>query len=340
MSLLHQVLKDIDQRTEPVTVAVPSLQLHAPSSVFSGWLPVGVLLTALTMIGWFFWSANDGQNSALSVAEYAAPRVAAEDRATSAALVQPPVTHPSLTQVSLVQPTLASVVTATAEKPDQTVKAAEHPSAVADVPRATPVALHQVKEDSPSASVATQPQPAAENKTIQAAATVSSPATGVIVERRQDNAHTAYVGALNALKNKHYAQALSQIEQALATDKNPAYQALKLRIFLEEKNSDQFIAYFRQHADNRHEHWLAVAAPGLHMLGHPELAVAPYQQLIVLQPEVVNWPLALASAWEDQTKPAPAVAVLKNVIAHYRLTPSQKQWVVRKIEVLGGQSRS
>ncbi len=325
MSMLHQVLKDIDQRTEPVSVAVPSLQLDAPSNAFRGWLPVISLLVTLMLIAGLFWSVTDDQNSAHSVPDYAALTVA---------------TDYTETLPTQSQPLVPAVVAPAAANPDQTIPASVNPATVTEAPPSISVAVNQVKEDSSPVSADPEPQPAVKNNTLQAIAASSSPATGIVVERRPDNAHTAYVSALSALKNQDYGQAISQIERALASDNNPNYQALKLRIFLEEKNREQFVAYFREHAENRNEHWLAVAAPGLHMLGHPDLAVAPYQQLIVLQPGVVNWPLALASAWEDQTKPAPAVAVLKNVIAHYRLTPSQKQWVVRKIEVLGGQSRS
>ncbi|MAS24534.1 MAG: hypothetical protein CMI03_07505 [Oceanospirillaceae bacterium] len=165
----------------------------------------------------------------------------------------------------------------------------------------------------------------------------TEPSATVRVIRRTSDGRALYLQALSALNNAQPERALNLINQVL--DNAPPevagdYRTLKLRILLEQKDAGGFLNFYRQNAESSSLNWLAVAAPGLHMLGFSHEAVVPYQKLILRQPDVVNWPLALASAWEDQGKAAAAIAVLENTQIHYALSAEQNRWLQQRLERL------
>ena len=176
-----------------------------------------------------------------------------------------------------------------------------------------------------------------ETEEVQTQQKQTEPSATVRVIRRTSDGRALYLQALSALNNAQPERALNLINQVL--DNAPPevagdYRTLKLRILLEQKDAGGFLNFYRQNAESSSLNWLAVAAPGLHMLGFSHEAVVPYQKLILRQPDVVNWPLALASAWEDQGKAAAAIAVLENTQIHYALSAEQNRWLQQRLERL------
>ena len=349
MSLLHQVLQDIDRR-EARSLALPGqLSLPAEAAERRYFMPALLSLAVLTAAG--LWLFVDQQNSSVVQPSVRAAVLAADKITTAekaAPLITPDVSYIAL--VSMPERPLAAI-NSEAEKPAQ-IQAAEVNEPVVQEDEVRTVELSpavmpvQVAEQNSAVikqPAATQPPGQEKNVAEKKASTVEqhqTTAPAVSVQRSETAAQLAYREALDASRQGRFALALNRIDRAIAADPQAAYLALRLRILLEQKNADAFIAFFREHQQLQDVQWLSVAAPGLHMLGQAAMAIPPYQQLVVSEPDEVKWPLALASAWEAEQKPAPARAVLVNVLKHYPLTRSQQQWVEQRIEVLSGNSGS
>lgn len=306
MSLLHQVLQDIDRR-EPVTALPGALSAPAEQSRRFPVLTVVVTLVVVAVFVAFVLMQRSGL-----------PQGAVEPALVSSAATAavPQVAENKLAENKVVTPAAAQTLLAAQRQSEAEVSAA-------------PEQLSRVVAEERIAA------PAAAVKTLTAdRAEPSEAAPAARVIRRHSDAQQKYLSALTALQNGQADQALLAVEQALALNSAPDYRTLKLRILLEQSDRQAFVDYYRAQRSDNDEHWLAVAAPGLHMLGYAADAVVPYQQLIVLQPGVVNWPLALAAAWEAQGKPLPARSVLENTLMHYSLTPEQRRWVTGKIQQL------
>ncbi len=307
MSLLHQVLQDIDRR-EPVAVLPGALSAPAEQSRRFPLLTVLAALVVLVLFVAFVLMQRPGLPQGVV-------KPALVSSAETAAVV-PQVVENKVAENKVV--TQAEALTVATEK-------------------RPPVAEVSAAPDTQSQVVAEQrlAEPPAPVKAFTAdTADHSEAAPAARVIRRHSDAQQKYLSALTALQNGQADQALIAVDQALALNSAPDYRTLKLRILLEQSDRQAFVDYYRVHRSDNNEHWLAVAAPGLHMLGYAADAVVPYQQLIVLQPGVTNWPLALATAWEAQGKPLPARSVLENTLMHYSLTPEQRRWVAGKIQQL------
>lgn len=306
MSLLHQVLQDIDRR-EPVTALPGALSAPAEQSRRFPVLTVVVTLVVVAVFVAFVLTQRSGL-----------PQGAVEPALVSSAATAavPQVAENKLAENKVVIPAAAQTLVAAQRQSEAEVSAA---------PEQLPQVVAEERIAAPVAAVKALTADRAEHSE-------AVPAARVI--RRHSDAQQKYLSALTALQNGQADQALLAVEQALALNSAPDYRTLKLRILLEQSDRQAFVDYYRAQRSDNDEHWLAVAAPGLHMLGYAADAVVPYQQLIVLQPGVVNWPLALAAAWEAQGKPLPARSVLENTLMHYSLTPEQRRWVTGKIQQL------
>ena len=313
MSLLHQVLRDIDQR-ESQAPLIPSLFKYSASAPRGGADRVFAFFAVFTLLAAVFWFAWHATQHPADDAVIAVPAVIA---------VQPKESIQSTPEAVLQSVPAGGVLPVTAEVKNTPSTLPITPAPVADIP-------------APRPPLSVQHQPAAPVRVQRERLVMSDKAvvTSSAVVRRSDKSTVAYRAALTALQKKDTAQALDNINAALASDGRDEYRTLKLRILLEQGDAAAFTRFYQQHDSISDAGWLAVAAPGLHMLGHPELAVVPYQNLIVRQPAVANWPLALASAWEAQGKPLPARSVLENTLTHYVLTSAQRQWVQQKIQQL------
>jgi len=336
MSLLHNVLRDIDRRDNGGAAVLP-IQLSGYSdtgrhfSALKKTLSVALPLITAGVL-WFALKPLPATEENTAVAatdrQAAAPLikvdVAVEDRVADQPLELNSVPAALPLKEPLPAPSLAIEETEIAERFVATVS---DKSTVEKNEPEKPVAEGTVAEDiAPAEKRAEKLMPVSEQKKLP---------QPVKISRRQNSAHQLYVKAVSALSdNNDPLQALILINQAISQiqpDLKEDYLTLKLRILLEQKSSDEFLKWYQKYSQINSAGWLAVAAPGLHMLGFEQQAVVPYQKLIVLQPQVVNWPLALASAWETLEQKSSAIAVLENTRLHYSLTSAQSQWISTKL---------
>ncbi|MCD8523446.1 MAG: tetratricopeptide repeat protein [Saccharospirillaceae bacterium] len=353
MSLLHQVLQDIDQRDAAKPVLPHRLQMNqddaAPAAAMacsgsekSGFIVPAdvsrrtfytVFLLLMVLPALLYFSLN---NPSESVAEHTQTVSAGHDGSV--------LEH-------------QESVTAQAGIPWVSDMVVSHPSGIAadGVPS---VSVDSVSVDSvPIHSAAVPDRIAAESEEIRLLragpetqenkSALATPATSAdtpsaagdsVADRRLSvvpSGHKAqqyYLQASTYMAEKNFSQALSAVDQALALDVRDDYLAIKLRIFWELKEDQQFLQLYNQNTAIVHPYWLAVAAPGLHMLGQFDDAVRVYQQLILLQPEIVNWPLALAQALQSAGREQQALRVLESLYQQKRLTPDQQRWVEQTLK--------
>ena len=370
MSLLHQVLQDIDKRD-----AVPSALPHA--------LQMSHESAALAASGTAYSASERAHSGAFSLKELSIKSI--QPLLWSALIFVPAVfyfLHHDASQpeaastVNTVTPVTSFVAEKQPGKPlvlrdnNNAAEQAEALSVQALVPfapeapadpiiaetvaaepvAAEPVAVQRVADMSRS-SAAEKTQSsirALETQKIKpavaAAATKNSSAfntTNTVSESRSSvvrsgqQAQQYYRQATEYMAVKQFSQALSAVDQALAIEIREDYLAIKLRIYLEQKAQDKFLQLYAQNTSVLHPYWLAVAAPGLHLFGRFEDAARVYQQLILLQPEVVNWPLALAQALQSAGRTQQARSVLEGLYQQNRLTPAQQRWVEQKLRRSG-----
>ncbi|MCT7360460.1 tetratricopeptide repeat protein [Thalassolituus pacificus] len=370
MSLLHQVLQDIDKRD-----AVPSALPHA--------LQMSHESAALAASGTAYSASERAHSGAFTLKELSIKSI--QPLLWSALMFVPAVfyfLHHDASQpeaastVNTVSPVTSFVAEKQPGKPlvlrdnNNAAEQAEALSVQAPVPfapeaaadpiiaetvaaepvAAEPVAVQRVADRSRS-STAEKTQSsirALETQKIKpevdAAATKNSSAfntTNTVSESRSSvvrsgqQAQQYYRQATEYMAVKQFSQALSAVDQALAIEIREDYLAIKLRIYLEQKAQDKFLQLYAQNTSVLHPYWLAVAAPGLHLFGRLEDAARVYQQLILLQPEVVNWPLALAQALQSAGRTQQARSVLEGLYQQNRLTPAQQRWVEQKLRRSG-----
>ncbi len=356
MSLLHQVLQDIDKRD-----AVPSALPHA--------LQMNHESAALAASGMAYSASERAHSGAFSLKELSIKSI--QPLLWSALIFVPAVfyfLHHDASQpevassVNTVSPVTSFVAEKQPGKPlvlrdnNNAAEQAEALSVQALVPfapeaaadpitvetvAAEPVAVQRVAEKTQSSIRALETQKI--KPAVAAAATKNSSAfntTNTISESRSSvvrsgqQAQQYYRQATEYMAVKQFSQALSAVDQALAIEIREDYLAIKLRIYLEQKAQDKFLQLYAQNTSVLHPYWLAVAAPGLHLFGRFDDAARVYQQLILLQPEVVNWPLALAQALQSAGRTQQARSVLEGLYQQNRLTPAQQRWVEKKLRHL------
>lgn len=298
MSLLHQVLRDIDQRRSDAAAQLPPVLRDAvPAVEARARKPRWLLLVALMPVLALLWVA---QPQRLLPIEDGVVVPAAET--ASSLVIQPDI-----------QPETQSVTASINEPVPVTVPAALPEPAAEPEPSSEPA----VAVIPPAAPPVVTPEPVA-------VVTPAEPEPPLII-RTGAEARQWYQQALTAARQQRWDDANRTIEQALRLDNQDVYAALQLRIWLQQQRRDDFIRYYRQEQSRTALSWLAVAAPGLHLLGFVPEAIAAYEQLLQQQPQP-QWSLALASALRDNGQPQRARAILQR-IPTAQLTPAQQRWI-------------
>ena len=304
MSLLHQVLRDIDQRRSDAAAQLPpSLRDAVPAVASPSRQSLWLLPVALVPVLALIWVA---QPQRLLPVEDAVVVVPVAETASSAA-VQPDI-QPDI-------PPETQAVTAFINEPVPVTLPATRPEPPAAEPE--PASEPAVAVIPPAAPPVVTPQPVA----VVAPAEPEPP----LIIRTGAEARQWYQQALAAARQQRWDEANRAIEQALRLDNQDDYAALQLRIWLQQQRRDDFIRYYRQEQSRTAISWLAVAAPGLHLLGFVPEAIAAYEQLLQQQPQP-QWSLALASALRDNGQPQRARAILQRVPTA-QLTPAQQRWI-------------
>jgi tetratricopeptide (TPR) repeat protein len=317
MSLLHQVLQDIDKRDAVQPVLPPSLQLdhetpaaaYFPAQLrFRRYQPVFWLLLILIPV-FFYLSERLTENGPEKVITEAAVPAAIQS-----ADIPENADIPADSNTENTQPAAAEEITAVITSNNEIRAGAQNTFA---------------EETQPQPSVLTTAE-----KPVKEKAEPTASASAASVVRSDQEAQQHYLQALDDLASQQFSMALEHINQALVLAEREDYLAIKLRIYLEQKEREQFLQFYAQHASVLHSYWLAVAAPGLHLFGRYDDAVRVYQQLILAQPDVVNWPLALAQALHSAGRNQQARSVLESLYEQNRLTPDQQRWVEQRLKSL------
>lgn len=349
MSLLHQVLQDIDQRDAAKPILPHRLQMNQDSAEptaamacsgseksgfnFSAYVrrrtfyPVFLLLLML-LPALLYFSLNNPSKSVAEHTQNVSTRhdgSVLEHHESVTAQVGIPVVSDSVVSNR-------SGITADGVSSVPVDSVPIHPAAVPD----------RIAEESEELRLLSAgPETQEKKSALATAATFVDTPSGArdsVGDRRLSvvpsgyKAQQYYLQASTFMAEKNFLQALSAVDQALALDVRDDYLAIKLRIFWELKEDEQFLQLYKQNTAIVHPYWLSVAAPGLHMLGRFDDAVRVYQQLIILQPEIVNWPLALAQALQSAGREQQALSVLESLYQQKRLTPGQQRWVEQTLK--------
>lgn len=368
MSLVHQVLKDIDQREQQEPVVPQAFILSEPKSTgfstLSGWGAVltGVAALGIAVAGYVGWNQlatpqTELANKVVKLKYQSIPEIEPQVTFESEALIPVFTEPPELKQIT--EQTENSGLTETPEVVESQlaeVQIAEtqltetHVSEVAEVPEDKASDTSENEASKPLAKTDSEPEvTAAEVKEEKITETeITSPAVVVAdavvtdkpqahmqVNRDGHEVRDQYLEVKNAMRFGQWQKAEKINTRLLQRDdlnndiRNKALSH-QLRIYLEQQNFSRFLSFYQQHQNNSNLTWLATLAPGLHMAGAYDDAIASYQRLIQLQPDKADWPVAMASALEQNQQTAQAITVLSEVLNRYTLSASQRQWLEQK----------
>lgn len=340
MSLLHQVLQDIDKRDARLSALPSALQMPSDSAVLSAttcttaadatnsavlfriiqpflWLIFPLLLAVVYLLNSNTqeWPEKSTINTAPALTD-ASVNVTGENK-TAAIVAKPLFLQP--------EPVIEEVVYSPDPVTESTVFRTVDGGNKYAVNKNTELIKNTLTDSTAGKSGKNKNN--AEQETVN-----SSVNSRLMVVRSNQKGQQYYLRAVGYMAERKFHQAMIAVDQALAIDRRDDYLAVKLRLCLELKAEDQFLQLYRQNAAVMHPYWLAVAAPGLHMLGHFEDAIRVYQQLILLQPEIVNWSLALVQALQSAGREQQATSVLISLYQQKRLTPDQQRWVEQTLK--------
>ncbi|UTW47613.1 lipopolysaccharide assembly protein LapB [Bacterioplanoides sp. SCSIO 12839] len=359
MSLVHQVLKDIDRREqlEPVVPQAFVLpQENTRRAFFSPWLMIPAFLIVGGIAGYVINQKSPADSPTIVKLQYqTVPEIQPE---VNFSFVEN-VANSSQTEMNSVSEIIS--VAETSEKSPQleevTSTAKTALVKTTDSQTSEPIAAASVGESlsvttiAPPIVKAVEPKeaPIAEAKARETIKPKVVTATESTIEKDKSDPNsshfeihrddqklrTQYLSVKNAMRYGQWQKAEALNAEILAQKKLPddiknKSLSNQLRIYLEQQKFDQFINFYQQHPQQKNQAWFATLAPGLHMAGAYKDAISSYQQLIKLQPQKADWPVAMASAFEQNQQPEQAMAVLSDVLDRYVLSPSQRQWLEQK----------
>lgn len=151
---------------------------------------------------------------------------------------------------------------------------------------------------------------------------------------RRTSAEDYYVKAVAYYRNGDWQSSLIELENASKLGGAIDYQAMKARIFLEQGMRDPFFSVYQSNADNRNVSWLSVIAPGLHMFGLYSDAIEQYSRLVSIQPGNVDWSIAKTQALIDAGMIPQAVNELRYIKDNYSLNEQQLNWLRYQQKIL------
>lgn len=333
MSLVHQVLKDIDQRNQPENNRVPSyLQLPATAKASVPIWLISVFALAFSGAVAIYWYISFYQqpalekNAASQLIDLDGNQNSVEDvfQREQTELSEPAdtsrnsVQHYEETEISLHE-----IKALSDERSGQVITSTKKNSASRTVSQAS-------QADIPKANA-----PKGDTPVIRSESSIQE-GSHIEINRRDQKFQQDYVALLNLMQGGQWSDALVKVNTLLTVPLlNSGYRenlvSSKLRILLEMKDFSAFHHFFDSHRHIESLQWLSIAAPGLHMMEDYDTAIVLYDKLMKLQPKVVNWPIAMSLALESSGKNNYAATVLNNMSENYYLDPRQKSWVQQKL---------
>ena len=143
--------------------------------------------------------------------------------------------------------------------------------------------------------------------------------------------NSEYQAAIMAYKQQRYRSALSSIDHAINESADERYQVFKARIILKQKDGIGFVNFIQQQAGNTSLNWFQLVAPGLQLLSYYELSNQYYLQLIKQQPKNIQWPLAMAINYSKLDQKNRTYAIYQSLLESTLLSVKQRVWINSQI---------
>ncbi|MEC8525002.1 MAG: hypothetical protein VXZ24_12265 [Pseudomonadota bacterium] len=337
MSLIHQVLKDLDGQRNVAHGEIIGYADQENHQRLMIWPALIVSVCAAALVLYF---SHYFETTSISINRAALPVIPTSG--------ENPAVVPVITEVSAPEQT-TSVPSTITSKPSAITS--ERQSTATDTPEVgapetvvldlTPkpeVAsdMSLVEEVVTLNQAQSEPEPVAPRVT-SAPAPVSrkeaAPAARASVTRRMDP-ETFYIRAVTYYQNGDWQRALAQLQEARTLGPAMEYPALQARIYLEQGMRDDFITLSDRFARNESPVWLSTVAPGLHMFGQYQAASEKYTKLIQQEPSNAQWAIARTQAQIDAGALEGARKGLQFLTENYLLSESQQDWVAFQKAVL------
>ena len=331
MSLIHQVLKDLDGQREVTPGEIIGYADHENNHRVMIWPALVISILAAVFV-LYFSQYFESDPSVINRSSLPVIPVTGKN----------PAVVPVIAEVSSPVETPVSGGTATVDQVKQpetvTLAVAPEPEVagnstlldeVASKELSAPAMLAEPAEtqskmapDVPDALIVKKPEAAAKPAPVQKKTTASTAS----ITRRLDP-ENYYIRAVTYYRNGDWQRALSQLEEAIRLGPAIEYPALQARIYLEQGMRDEFIAASEKYAANQSRTWLSTVAPGLHMFGQYQAAAEYYSRLIQQEPRSTQWAVARTQAQIDAGAIVAAQQSLEFLTENYPLSKPQQDWV-------------
>ena len=331
MSLIHQVLKDLDGQREVTPGEIIGYADHENNHRVMIWPALVISILAAVFVLYFsqYFESDPsvinrssipvipvtGTNPAVVpvIAEVSGPaEMPFSDTGRETQQMQQPET---VTLAVAPEPEVAGNSTLLDEVASKELSA---PAMLAE-PAET---QSKMAPDVPDALIVKKPEAAAKPTPAPKENTASTAS----VTRRLDP-ENYYIRAVTYYRNGDLQRALSQLEEAIKLGSAIEYPALQARIYLEQGMRDEFIAASEKYAANQSRTWLSTVAPGLHMFGQYQAAADHYSRLIQQEPRNAQWAIARTQAQIDAGAIVAAQQSLEFLTENYPLSKPQQDWV-------------
>jgi len=331
MSLIHQVLKDLDGQREVTPGEIIGYADHEDSNRVMIWPALLISIFAAVFV-LYFSQYFESDPSVINRSSLPVIPVTGKNPAVVPVIAE--VSSPIEKSVIGVAATVDQV-----KQPD-TVTLAVMPEPevagnsalldeVASKELSAPVILTEpagieskVAPDIPVALIVKKSEAAVKPAPVQKKTTASTAS----ITRRLDP-ENYYIRAVTYYRNGDWQRALSQLEEAIRLGPAIEYPALQARIYLEQGMRDEFIAASEKYAANQSRTWLSTVAPGLHMFGQYQAAAEHYSRLIQQEPRNAQWAIARTQAQIDAGAIVAAQQSLEFLTENYPLSKPQQDWV-------------
>ncbi len=331
MSLIHQVLKDLDGQREVTPGEIIGYADHEDSNRVMIWPALLISIFAAVFVLYFsqYFESDPsvinrsslpvipvtGKNPAVVpvIAEVSSP---IEKSVIGVAATVDQVKQPdTVTLAVMPEPEVAGNSALLGEVASKELSA---PAILTE-----PAGIEsKVAPDIPAALIVKKPEAAVKSTPAPKENTASTAS----VTRRLDP-ENYYIRAVTYYRNGDWQRALSQLEEAIRLGPAIEYPALQARIYLEQGMRDEFIAASEKYAANQSRTWLSTVAPGLHMFGQYQAAAEHYSRLIQQEPRNAQWAIARTQAQIDAGAIVAAQQSLEFLTENYPLSKPQQDWV-------------
>lgn len=325
MSLIHQVLKDLDGQRNVAHGEIIGYADQENHQRLMIWPALIVSVCAAALVLYF---SHYFETTSISINRAALPVIPTSG--------ENPAVVPVITEVSAPEQTTSVPSTITSERQSTATDTPE--TVVLELTPKPEVAsdMSLVEEVVTLNQAQSEPEPVAP-RVASAPAPVSrkeaAPAARASVTRRMDP-ETFYIRAVTYYQNGDWQRALAQLQEARTLGPAMEYPALQARIYLEQGMRDDFITLSDRFAQNESPVWLSTVAPGLHMFGQYQAASEKYTKLIQQEPSNAQWAIARTQAQIDAGALEGARQGLQFLTENYPLSESQQDWVAFQKAVL------